>query len=524
MKRRNFLKSATASAAPFFLNGSKVAAITSSKLYQLINNSENDKILIIIELNGGNDGLNTIVPIDKYDQLIKARPNIIIPPNKLLPLTDSISVHPVLGGLKTIYDEGHLSVVQSVGYANQNGSHFRSRDIWLTASDADKFVDSGWIGRFMDETHPTYPTGYPNSDNPDPIAISVGSFTSQTCQGAGYNFSYAVTGFDQISTLEEAEAEPLPDNNYGKELDFLRTSIKQNNLYGERFLEAGDLGQNLYQYWPNRGENELADQLQLVSRFISGGLKTKVYVVSLGGFDTHADQVESNRTDYGVHADLLEMVSKAIFAFQRDLELSGHAEKVTGMTFSEFGRRIKSNGSGGTDHGAAAPLLVFGHCVKSGIIGDNPEIPEEVEEQDSVQMQYDFRSVYGSLLIDLFEADESSIKEILFPDFQYLPIIQGCENSTSTNEAIVSEEKELIISNYPNPFYQKTTIQFDANDEWMKLSVFDARGAEIKILANQRFAKGTHTISFDGNRLPAGNYYYRLQTDRRQQTKLMVKI
>lgn len=525
MKRRNFIKTATAFSAPIFFNGMQVAAITNSSLFPIINNAYNDKVLVIIQLNGGNDGLNMLVPLDRYNQLMNVRSDIMIPENQLLGMTNNLALHPTMSGVKNLYESGKLTTIQSVGYPNQNRSHFRSKDIWMTASEADEFISTGWLGRYFDTQLPDYPADYPNTQHPDPIAITIGSLVSETCQGVGSNFSLALRDIESLSPLSEGATGDLPDNYYGKELGFLRNAIAQTNAYGETILSAAEQGNNLSALYPTAGSNPLADQLKIVANLISGGLQTKVYVVSLGGFDTHANQVVGADTTTGEHAQLLSQLSEAMNAFQDDLQRLGVEERVLGMTFSEFGRRIRSNGSLGTDHGSAAPLLVFGSCVNPSVIGENPEIPEEVGIQDGVQMQYDFRSIYGSLLVDWFDASEEDVRTYLFNDFQYLPIIQGCELSTSTaNLPVLTKEKELVIANFPNPFTHATTIQFDSDGEWMKLSLFNAKGAEIKVLANRQFAKGSHQIIYYGSRLPAGNYYIRLQTNRKQRTQLVVKM
>ena len=523
MKRRNFLKTATALSAPVFLNGLPVAAMTNSSLFPIINSAPNDRVLVIIQLAGGNDGLNMLVPLDQYDKLMAVRENIMIPQNQLLSLSDTIGLHPAMTDLKNLYDNGNLSIVQSVGYPNQNRSHFRSTDIWTSASDAEELITTGWLGRYLAPQHPTFPENYPNDDNPDPIAITVGSLVSETCQGVSTNFSMTIRDVESLAPLTEGAESDLPDNNYGMQLGFLRNAIAQTNAYGETIIQAAAKGNNLSDLYPEARVNTLADQLKTVANLISGGLQTKIYIVSLGGFDTHGDQVETDATATGSHASLLEKLATAMNAFQDDLKQLGIEEKVVGMTFSEFGRRIQSNGSVGTDHGSAAPLFVFGNCINPTIFGENPVIPDEVGIQDGVQMQHDFRSIYGSLLVDWFEASEEDVRNFLFADFQYLPIIQGCERSTSTNDLPISPKK-LLVKNFPNPFINNTTIQFESNDEWMKLSIFDARGGLVKVLANQRFTKGKHQIIFNGRQLPAGNYYYHLQSDRRSGTGLMVKL
>ena len=523
MKRRNFLKAATTFSAPVLLGGMKVAAITNANLFPIINNGNNDKILVIIQLNGGNDGLNMLVPLDQYESLLAARSNIMIPENKLTNLSDSLAIHPAMEGLKQLYDDAKLSVVQSVGYPNQNRSHFRSKDIWMTGSKAEEYLSTGWIGRYFDTIHEDYPVDFPNAANPDPIAITIGSLVSETCQGVGSNFSLALKDPFALSPLTESQDGELPDNYYGQELAFLRTAISQTNAYGEVIVAAAEKGGKTGGRYPEKGTNPLAEQLQIVASLIAGGLQTKVYIVSLGGFDTHADQVVMNDPTLGEHAVLLGQLSEAIQAFQQDLEGQNLAERVVGMTFSEFGRRIRSNGSFGTDHGSAAPLMIFGSCVNSAIIGDNPLIPEEVGTKDGVAMQYDFRSVYGSLLIDWFDADETTVRSLLYDDFQYIPLIEGCNRTTPIN-TIFKQQETLFIQNSPNPFSHTTNISFESTGEHIRLSIFDANGSEIVVLTNQHISKGKHLLTYQTSQLAAGNYYCRMQTSRGSKVSLMVKV
>ncbi|MGB0840608.1 MAG: DUF1501 domain-containing protein, partial [Chitinophagales bacterium] len=196
------------------------------------------------------------------------------------------------------------------------------------------------------------------------------------------------------------------------ELDYIRQSMLQTNQYTTVIQDAYGMGGNLSALYPEAGENPLATQLQTIARLINGGLQTKIYIANIGGFDTHANQVVAGDTAIGPHADLLAQINEAIVAFQDDLSLMGREDEVIGMTFSEFGRRIASNDSWGTDHGAAAPLVVFGTKVNAEIFGANPEIPSEVEVQANVPMQFDFRSVYGSILMDWFGVAESVIHDI----------------------------------------------------------------------------------------------------------------
>lgn len=517
MKRRDFLHTAAATSLPILLNGMGVSVLPQSSMFRAVN-GETDRVLVLVQLNGGNDGLNTLIPIDQYSNLANARTNILIPENTVLNLTLATGMHPAMTGLKNLFDDGKLNIIQSVGYPNQNRSHFRSSDIWTSGSAHDEFLTTGWMGRYFESKFPDYPQSYPSDDCPDPFAITIGSLTSETCQGSSSNYSLALNDPSSLGQLNEAEPGDIPlDTCYGYELDFIRTSIAQTNAYSTTILDAADNGGNLATY-PETG---LAEKLKVVAQLISGGLQTSVYIVNLGGFDTHATQVEEGDTTIGEHAVLLQTLSDAIAAFQQDLQLLNLEERVVGMTFSEFGRQIKSNDSLGTDHGNAAPLMVFGSCVNPAIIGNNPEIPSEVDNQEGVQMQFDFRSVYGSILMDWFNVSEEEVKGLLFPEFQHIPVLQLC-TTTSTLDAN-SFQDTIEAYNYPNPFRDWTHIVFKSKTEWARVSIFDSLGHEIKVLADRQFSAGEHQLSFEAHGLAAGNYYFRIVTKDRQKTKVMVK-
>ncbi len=518
MKRRSFLKTASAFTVPMVINGTSMMALPKTKLFSGISEAS-DKVLVLIQLNGGNDGLNTIIPMESYDNLVAVRPSVVLPENTLLDFTPSLKLHPSLIELKERYQQGKVAIVQSVGYPNQNRSHFRSTDIWVTGSHSDEIIDTGWVGRYLDSDIDGYPMGYPNEDYPDPFALTIGNFVSQTCQGAAANYSLAVANADADLGLDGGLGEtPMDGTKFALELDFLKTAITQTNKYGAALEQAASTGNNLAVYPDTR----LAQQLKSVAKLISGGLQTKVYVVQIGGFDTHANQVQADPTT-GRHANLLETLSGAIHAFQDDLEQMGLDDRVVGMTFSEFGRRISSNLSQGTDHGDASPLIIFGSCVNGSIIGDDPDIPPTVEPQEAVPMQIDFRSVYGSMLMDWFGVSINTVKDLLFEDFQHIPlIVDGCKTISSISEP---NTVPLSVYNFPNPFTNSTSIVFDLiSSVQVKVSVFDAQGRELLIVVNKTLPKGHHEIPVKTASLPAGNYYYRVQAADSQKVGLMIKV
>ncbi len=364
MKRRDFLKNASLASLslPFVSNGFSMQAV-SKELFEYSKNAE-DRVLVLIRMNGGNDGLNMIFPIDQYANLTIQRPNILIPQNQLLTLTSDVALHPKMTGMQNMFNDGKLSIIQNVGYPEANRSHFRSMDIWTTGA-LDINQTSGWLGRYFDSEFPNFPADYPNANFPDPFAISMGSEVSSTCQGLMGNFSHAVN--DPFNTSNLLLTSVTNDGTYyGSHIEYISTLINQTNEYGTSISSSANAGNSLSNLYDPL--NPLAVQLKYIAQMISGGLKTKVYIVNVGGFDTHDSQVDQNNLTEGSHALLLKMISDAVAAFQNDLQLLGLEERVAGMTFSEFGRQIASNGSFGTDHGDAAPIMLFGSCVNTGVI------------------------------------------------------------------------------------------------------------------------------------------------------------
>jgi uncharacterized protein (DUF1501 family) len=426
MNRRKFIQNTSALAIPTLLNGLMVKAFGGTGVFNMLlhhSDLETDNILVLVQLFGGNDGLNTVIPIDIYHKYISARKNIAIAENKILPLTGitTAGLHPSLTGLRDLYDDGKLSIIQSVGYPMPNFSHFRSSDIWLSGSDANETLNTGWMGRYLHKQYPGYPAGYPNTLSPHPLAIQVGTATSFALQGEKAPMGINVVDTGNTHIINNGFTDAAPATPGGKELSFIRQVAQQAQSYGKVLTAAAE---KVKQQSPYPDNNPLANQLKLVAKLIKSGMQTKVYFVSYDGFDTHAQQANANDTATGRHADLLKITGDAIKAFQDDLKFLAIDDRVTGMTFSEFGRRIASNDSLGTDHGAAAPLFVFGKKVQSGIIGDNPEIPDTVTNEDNLAMKIDFRAVYASLLKDWLTVPSDDLTALLRKEYQHLPIIK----------------------------------------------------------------------------------------------------
>lgn len=510
MNRRIFLRNSALSTVPVVLNGMKLGAVPFPLM--LNQGPENDRALVIIQLNGGNDGLNCVIPIDQYSALSNLRSNILIPEASVLNIESNLGLHPAMTGLQELYGDGKMGIVQGVGYPNQDRSHFRSTDIWTSASAANEFESTGWLGRYFNDGHAMYPEGYPNSEYDAPFALTMGSLVSETCQGPLTNFSLALNDPFSLAPLSESEIGNLPDNNYGSELRFLIDAIAQTNAYSGVILEAAENGDNQAAY-PDG--NRLAIQLKNVALLMAGGLKTKVYVCSLGGFDTHSAQVADVTTE-GDHAQLLEQLSSAVKAFQDDLKLLGLEERVLTMTFSEFGRQIRSNNSAGTDHGTAAPLMLFGSCVKPGVLGENAQITEDSEPQAGVPMQYDFRSVYATVLKDWIGVDESTIFEILNPEVQFLPLIDGCSLSTAIQQEVFTETHFKL---YPNPASRFTTLEWQSDGQAWTATLLDKWGHEVQVWNGPKGSKTLMKQKINIVAVPAGHYFIHLRQGNQSVTR-----
>ena len=420
MKRRDFLHNfAHAAALPTIFSS---LGFSNLDFKDFLNNSPSNKRLILIRLDGGNDGLNTLIPLDQYSELTNVRPHVIIPENKILSLgQNDLGLHPELTTFKSLFDENRLKIIQNVGYQTPDFSHFRSMDIWQSASDSNQYLTSGWIGRYLEEMHPNFPEQYPTNENPHPLAVELGYSSSLLTTGLNSVTSYTSNNPSDYREIIGDFDNTYPEDTIGKKLKFIQIITRQSNIYGEALRNAFNMGNNNNQY----PSSDLGNQLQVASSLIKGGLKSKIYIASIGGFDTHGDQVDRSDTTKGAHAALMKDLNNSIGALFQDLDNNSKSEDVLVMTFSEFGRTIVSNGSYGTDHGTAAPLFIFGNKVDFNIAGANPEIPYEAEWQDNLTPEFDFRQVYFSVIKQWLGGHNQTAENVLFKQFDQIPIIQS---------------------------------------------------------------------------------------------------
>jgi uncharacterized protein (DUF1501 family) len=571
MKRRHFIKNLSLAAIPFTIGGIPMRLMADNSLTRMVSQSTNDRVLIILQMHGGNDGLNTIIPVTDYDLYYSRRPNIAIPSKnsgRKMILLDStlapdaqVGLHPDMIGMKDLYDRGRMTVVQGVSYKNNNGSHFRGRDINFMGGSFDDYFSSGWVGRYLEQEFKPkiYPQDFPNPDMLDPLAIEMGSDVSLIFhQSNNIPTSISINDPQQFAALvnglegfQDQGIDPrgypppaLVDSPYGKEISWILGLEGKSKDYAQRLYDVYKASSpstvtypEIYPYNAPSGSlrNGLTPQLQLVARLLDGGgaglgIKTKVFLVKIGGFDTHASQVESSDPTMGSHAASMYHISSAMQAFQNDLKARGLEERVLTVTTSEFGRRIHSNGSYGTDHGTGGPIYIFGKGAHPGVVGKVPDMT-----QDNVEMQFDYRQVYANLLKDWMLIPETTINnDIFFKNFltgpketgdgnyDYLPLAQ--QVISGVQESFINE-RFALTGCFPNPAKENTVIGFRINAVChVSLNLMNGDGRVVKKVLDESREPGEHEVKVDLADVGAGVYLYEMKTGPFRETKKLIVI
>jgi len=378
---------------------------------------ETDRVLVLVRLIGGNDGLNTVVPLFDYSKYAGWRPGIAHPAQSLYELPAGLALPGQAEGLHALWEKDQMKIVQGVGYPEQNLSHFRSSDIWDTASDSSDEIDLGWLGRLLMVDNPNIEVEPPEQ----PAAIQIGNSNSLTFHSGDNNtLSFSVSNTQQLFQLaENGQFYPtdfLGDCLHEQQEKYLREVTNSTFRYADVIQQAYEGSSNALEY-TNSG---LADQLAIVARLIKGGLQTSFYMVTLNGFDTHAGQKQN-------HDRLIQQLGANMDEFYQDLSATNDDDRVLGMSISEFGRRPQQNASQGTDHGAAAPLFLFGPAVNgSGIVGEHPDL-DDLDAADNLKFTTDFRQVYQSVLTDWLCFPSSVGEDVLFDEFSNLDLGLECQ-------------------------------------------------------------------------------------------------
>jgi len=527
MKRRDFLKAlpigAVATAIPFRFGNARAQALLNSPLLSALSNQSlpTNRSLVIIFMEGGNDGLNTLVPFENpdYDTLRK-NTGFVSSDEKaslIFRVRSDLGFNPSFNALQPLWNEGKMAIVQNIGMTNPDMSHFRATDVWNSASDTDLLIPTGWAARYLEGVYPNYPTSLPV----DPIAISMGDLQSSIFQGASGKVDIMVQDPTTFAASGELTDGSFPSTYGGGELQFVESLIDVSNSYSARF---GSLFPQNAVNKVSYPDNPLALNLQRIAWCIASGMQTRIYFTYLRGFDTHFTEFSKDPTVAG-HGQLLKYVGDAVYAFQRDLEALGVADQVLTMTYSEFGRRVYENGdwSSGTDHGTTAPHFLFGTNVNGELYGHHPDLVNLDANTNSFN-EFEFRQLYASVLGDWFGVDETLRTTILSPGRTHDPFaIQFPVNGSSNIQSLIKSSaiasvSPKIVDNFellpalPNPFQAETKIRFNLSDSQnVLLDIFNAKGDHLVTLLNTNLGSGSHEAVFSGRELPAGTYYFRLQ-------------
>jgi uncharacterized protein (DUF1501 family) len=362
--------------APSFLVNSARAATPAPQ--------KDRSVLVLVQLAGGNDGLNTVVPFADPNYY-RLRPTLGLPAASVLKVTETHGLHPACAALQRLYGEGKLGIVQNVGYPNPNRSHFRSTEIWETASDSETFATTGWIGRYLDNACAGSP-----ADDHDPLAVHLNTLNGEpeTLVGRQEHPTFGLTAAGGARKENEENRRLLESLTQGSsegEEGFLSATL-MDSLVTENKVQSILGGYRPEASYP---ANPFATSLRNVAALVAAGLPTRVYFVTLNGFDTHFNQLATQ-------SGLLKTLSEGLAAFQADLQAHKLDDQVTTMTFSEFGRRASENESKGTDHGTASPLFVLGSRVKGGFHGTAPSL--NLPKNQDLTYSTDFRQVYATML------------------------------------------------------------------------------------------------------------------------------
>jgi uncharacterized protein (DUF1501 family) len=535
--RRSFLQAmGIAGTGSMMLGANMLTASGPSPLTAAIAAAETDNILILIRLSGGNDGLSTVIPMEQYDSYANARPNIYIPESKVLKLTDEFGVPSYMTALEPMWGDGQFKAVHGVGYEGQSLSHFTGSDIFANTdltTTGFQGLNTGWMGRHFENIYPDYLINPPAA----PAAIQIGQFGNLVFQGEETNYAFVTSNIDQLEEIAESGLQYSLDDMlfgdcmYGDQLKFLRGVANTTYEYSGLIHEAYERGQNQVEYQ----DNGFARQLALLARLIKGNLGTKVYMISMGGFDTHGNQPLA-------HERLMTNLSVAIDNFYDDLGFTQQDDKVLSMTFSEFGRRIFENGSNGTDHGKAAPTLFFGSGLNgSAFVGDHPTL-DNPDGRGNLEYTMDFRDLYATVLAEWLCVDIPLVEQHLL-NHPYAPVNLGFNCSGIEFPDIVYSDgeptlpttepteptpfdPELLEAVVHKPFYPTDStphiyleMPFSAH---VDIQLYNILGQNVGTVFNEMMFEGSTEINIR-ERMPGhlstGKYIYRINVQNQKMSK-----
>lgn len=504
--RRSFIQAmGLVGASSMAFANSAISVSKPSALTMALDAAETDNVLILIRLKGGNDGLNTIIPLYDYDTYANARPSIKINENELFKLDDDFGMANYASGFEKMWGNGQMKVVHGVGYEDATLSHFNGSDVWATAN-GDASETTGWLGRYFEDQFPDYLLNPPEI----PTAVQIGGVGNIMFDGQETNYAFTVGDPERLEEIAQSgdlyDVSNLPDCRYGEKVGFIKNVANATFSYAGVIHEAYDKS-TAYTEYP---DNDLSSQLSIISRLIKGGLGAKIYMVSLDGFDTHNNQLVRQQ-------ELMTIMSETINHFYEDLKSAGWDNKVMSMTISEFGRRVNENGSGGTDHGQASSLMLFGSGLNgNGFAGEHPDIanPDRI---GNLNYTTDFRQVYTTLLKEWLCAD-ADLVDTVFQNNTYDTLDLGftCTNTTLG----VDDGLNLNTTKFTHaPFYADNQMYIKIKTpkaQHVDVRLFNMLGQQVATLKNEILFEGEYVINIKEQtegRLKEGQYIYQIITN-----------
>ncbi len=503
------------------LANSSLTYAAGNKLTQALDSTETDNILVVLRLFGGNDGLNTVVPLNQYDLYANYRPTLKHAPSEMWNLSDDYAMPNQMSPLQGLWNDGAMKIVHSVGYKDLTQSHFKGTAVWAGAKE-DNSIETGWMGRYFENKHPEYVFNPPEK----PTAIQLGTLKNTTFDGEETRYNFSVASLSRLESIVNDglayEMKDLPDCLYGDRLKFVRGMYNSTYNYADVISEAYNSSTD-YTGGNGYAKGGLHDGFStpfgIVSRLIKGNLGTKVYTLTVSGFDTHS-------TQEALHDNLMKYMSDAISNFYEDLKQAGWADKVLVMVTSEFGRRVAENGSYGTDHGVAAPMLFFGEGLDgNGFIGEHGSLEQDkLYNGRDLQWHTDFKQAYATVLKEWMGVDEQLVDEVIL-DKQYesLPLFEEKTLSNSSFKAPVTAFASSV-------YYDETLATYIKINNHMTqhivINVYDLNGRKLGAIVNRLLTSGTHKFDVKmllKTDLPRGYYIYTVSTNSQNiSRKLMV--
>jgi uncharacterized protein (DUF1501 family) len=397
IKRREFLQTGSLATASFFVP--KFLKAFEQKDFKLV--PPGNKVLVILQLSGGNDGLNTVIPV-RNDIYYRERPKLGIEKTKAVSLTDEVGLHPELTAFADLYHDGNLGILNSVGYPNPDRSHFRSMDIWHTASQSDQYLNTGWVGRYLDAQCKGCDKPTQALEIDDVLSLAL---KGDQIKGLAFKDPRRLYNTSHEKYYKELSKNHHDDHDHEKPVDYLYKTMAETLSSADYIFQQSKMRPSAAEY----PKTELGNSFKTISSLIFSDINTKVYYVSLGSFDTHYNQQQQQQR-------LFKEMNDAIAAFTKDMKANNRFQDVMLMTFSEFGRRVAQNASSGTDHGTANNMFFIGGDLKQqGIINSLPDL-SDLQDGD-LKYKVDFKNVYATILNKWLGADD---KLILGKQYDYL--------------------------------------------------------------------------------------------------------